>query len=84
MGSDFLQTEVLSLQPMIIPKRFDIFFPLTAGCLDAFRFYAYSSYVKYCITRYTVHRYQNILSLKYSTVPDIYAVLLCFYRHLGE
>ena len=33
--------EVFSLQPMIPPKRFDIFFPLTGGCsegLDAFRF----------------------------------------------
>ena len=33
--------EVLSLQPMILPKRFDIF-PLTGGCsegLDAFSFY---------------------------------------------
>ena len=31
----------LALQPMIPPKRFDIFFPLTGGCsagLDAFRF----------------------------------------------
>ena len=24
--------EVLSLQPVILPKRFDIFFPLTGGC----------------------------------------------------
>ena len=34
--------EVLFLQPMIPPKRFDIFFPLTEGCsegLDAFRFF---------------------------------------------
>ena len=34
--------EVLSLQPMIPPKRFDIFFPLTGGCsegLDAFIFF---------------------------------------------
>ena len=33
--------EVLYLQSMILPKRFDIFFPLTVGCsegLDAFRF----------------------------------------------
>ena len=34
--------EVLSLQPMIPPKRFDIFFLLTGGCsegLDAFSFF---------------------------------------------
>ena len=34
--------EALSLQPMIPPKRFDIFFPLTGGCLeglDEFRFF---------------------------------------------
>ena len=34
--------EVLSLQPVIPPKRFDIFFPLTGGCskgLHAFRFF---------------------------------------------
>ena len=34
--------EVLYLQPMIPPKRFDIFFPLTEGCsesVDAFRFF---------------------------------------------
>ena len=34
--------EVLYLQPMIPPKRFDIFSPLTGGCsegLDAFRFF---------------------------------------------
>ena len=34
--------EVSSLQPMIPPKRFDIFFPLTEGCsegLDALRFF---------------------------------------------
>ena len=30
--------EVLYLHPMIPPKRFDIF-PLTGGCLDAFRFF---------------------------------------------
>ena len=34
--------DVLNLQPMITPKRFDIFFPLTRGCsegLDAFRYF---------------------------------------------
>ena len=34
--------EVLSLQPMIPPKRYDIFFPLTGGCsegLDALIFF---------------------------------------------
>ena len=34
--------EVLSLHPMIPPKRFNIFPPLTGGCsegLDAFRFF---------------------------------------------
>ena len=35
--------EVLSLQPIIPPKRFDIFPPLTGGCpeglIDAFRFF---------------------------------------------
>ena len=34
--------EVLCLQPMIPPKRFDIFSPLTEGCsegLDVFRFF---------------------------------------------
>ena len=33
---------LLPLQPMIPPKRFDIFLPLTGGCsegLDAFRFF---------------------------------------------
>ena len=29
----------LSLQPMIPPKRFDIFYPLTGGCSEAFRFF---------------------------------------------
>ena len=36
----------LNLQPMIPPKRFDIFSPLTGGCsedLDAFRFSAHPS-----------------------------------------
>ena len=32
----------MSLQPMILPERFDMFFPLTGGCsegLDAFRYF---------------------------------------------
>ena len=36
------QDAVLSLQPMIPPKRFVMFFPLTGGCsegVDAFRFF---------------------------------------------
>ena len=42
--------EVLHLQPMIPPKRFDLFSPLTGGCsegLDAFRFFFKQRVVPY-------------------------------------
>ena len=41
--------EVLSLQPKIPRKRFDIFFPLTGGCsqgLDAFIFFFKLCYIQ--------------------------------------
>ena len=43
LGNPFkCHEEVLYFQPMVPPKRFDIFSPLTGGCsdgLDAFRFF---------------------------------------------
>ena len=44
-------TKVLFLLPMILPKRFDIFPPLTEGCsegLDAFRFF-FKQYLDVCM-----------------------------------
>ena len=51
-------TKVLFLLPMILPKRFDIFSPLTEGCsegLDAFRFF---KTVPGCM--YDHHLYQSM------------------------
>ena len=48
------QEEVLSLQPMIPPKRFDVF-PLTGGCsedLGAFRFFFKQRVLQYYNSQY--------------------------------